>query len=158
MARMKKRHFIVLLVCIVCIAVVTAFLWYGRERPFVEVCPTAAAGNYHHATLLWDELEGEAREAVISNEEFQSAFGGVRVKRGTGSKQTPSPAFELRLQDGQVTYSLVVGGDNSISVAKVGDNMSRDRTFWRDCDGELFSRLYTCHLNNGGTAIPEDVR
>lgn len=42
--------------------------------------------------------------------------------------QMPSVAFDIRVVDNHVTYSVVVGGDNSTSVAKI-DNLNQTRTY-----------------------------
>ncbi len=42
--------------------------------------------------------------------------------------QMPSVAFDIRVVDNHVTYSVVVWGEKSISVARI-DNLNQTRTY-----------------------------
>lgn len=149
---MKKRYLVAFLICMI------ALILYSRRENKVllaDIYPAIVNGEYH-ATIVWDgqPRDGGKYEVVASNEEFRSIFAATRVTKHAKSMQMPSVAFDIRLVDNHVTYSIVVGGDNSISVAQI-ENLNQTRTYWTDCDEQIFYRLYTCYLNNGGTDIPE---
>ena len=42
--------------------------------------------------------------------------------------QMPSVAFDIRVVDNHATYSVIGGGDSSISVARI-DNLNQTRTY-----------------------------
>ena len=142
---MKKPYFfpivIILLVC-------TCFI--HQEQPLYSLLPdedmvTCAASGYY------DGMEADIA-GVIPQENIAELFQAATVKRGTSSNALPSPCFEIRAAYADETYIIVVGADNSVSVASVG-NLD-DRTFWVDPGGELFESLYSIHLENGGTEFP----
>ena len=142
---MKKPYFfpivIILLVC-------TCFI--HQEQPLYSLLPdedmvTCAASGYY------DGMEADIAGA-IPMENIEELFQAVTVKRGTSSESLSSPCFEIRAAYADETYIIVVGADNSVSVASVDSLASR--TFWVDPSGELFESLYRLHLENGGTEFP----
>ncbi len=149
---MKKRYLAAFLICIIAL-----IAYFHRENTVLlaDLYPAVANGEYH-AAIVWEGQTSDAGfyEMLAPNIEFRSILAAARVTKHPRSMQMPSVAFDIRVVDNHVTYSIVVGGDNSISVAQI-DNLNQTRTFWIDCDEQIFDRLYTCYLNNGGTAIPE---
>lgn len=138
---MKKRYLVALAVLCVVAAVFIGLYQWGKVRPLVELCPAVATGNYYHVTyqegetatdLSWDTMEEDCRRILAA----------ARVRKADKTKSEPSPAFDIRLLDNGVNYSIVVGVDNTISVARLDD--LNGRTFWRDCDKQLFPQLLNC--------------
>ena len=121
-----------------------------QERSLSSLLPdedmvTCAASGYY------DGMEADIAGA-IPMENIEELFQAVTVKRGTSSESLSSPCFEIRAAYADETYIIVVGADNSVSVASVDSLASR--TFWVDPSGELFESLYRIHLENGGTEFP----
>lgn len=144
---MRKRYAVGALIC--CAIAAGGLLWMGRQTPLGKTCPAIAGGTYH-AELRW---EGEGvGEAALSDGEFRDILGAAQVKRGKKITMEPSPCFDIRLQDGQTTYSILVGED-VVTVARL-DDLEGTRRFWTDGKGEIFAQLYARHLDNGGEALP----
>ena len=121
-----------------------------QERSLSSLLPdedmvTCAASGYYDGTEA--DIAG-----AIPMENIEELFQAATVKRGTSSNALPSPCFEIRAAYADETYIIVVGADNSVSVASVDSLASR--TFWVDPSGELFESLYRLHLENGGTEFP----
>ena len=121
-----------------------------QEQPLSSLLPeddmvTCAASGYY------DGMEADIA-GVIPQENIAELFQAATVKRGTSSESLSSPCFEIRAAYADETYIIVVGADNSVSVASVDSLASR--TFWVDPSGELFESLYRLHLENGGTEFP----
>ena len=142
---MKKPYFfpivIVLLVC-------SCFI--HQEQPLYSLLPeedmVACVTNGYYNSMETD-IAG-----AIPQENIAELFQAATVKRGTSSESLSSPCFEIRAAYADETYIIVVGADNSVSVASVDSLASR--TFWVDPSGELFESLYRIHLENGGTEFP----
>lgn len=149
--RHRKQYLVALLLCVIAL-----ILYHSRETKFLlyDICPAIATGKYS-ATLVWDgQASGEIHKVPISDEEFRSQLSTTRVSKHSKSNQMPSPAFDIRVFDGQTTYSVIVGWDNSISIAQL-DNLDKTRSFWSDCDESIFERLCSCYVNYCGTRIPK---
>ena len=121
-----------------------------QERALSSLLPdedmvTCVASGYY------DGMKADIAGA-IPQERIAELFQAATVKRGTSSNALPSPCFEIRAAYADETYIIVVGADNSVSVASVDSLASR--TFWVDPSGELFESLYRLHLENGGTEFP----
>lgn len=152
--RSKKAVTVIAVLAVLCLALGGFLLYTNRERPLMEVCPAIAVWNCSNAKITWQEGSGDgAITPALSGQEFHDIFAAAHVKKGPSYTLEPVPAFLIRLVDGTRGYILIAGQDHSISVASLDDLNSR--TFWTDTGGELFSQLYTCHLNNGGQPIPE---
>lgn len=150
----KKIFTIVTVLVILCLALGGFLLYTNRERPLMEVCPAIAVWNCSNAKITWQEGSGDDTiTPALSGQEFHDIFAAAHVKKGPSYTLEPVPAFLIRLVDGTRGYILIVGQDHSISVAPLDDLNSR--TFWTDTSGDLFYRLYTRHLTNGGRPIPE---
>ena len=155
---MEKRRLVGLLIgLIVLIAgIVTALvLWWGnREVLLVEQYPAVARGQYQ-AAIMWGLGEpSPAIESAVSNEEFQQILSAVRVKKREKTKMAPEVEFFIHFYDeeSQTSYSIELGKDHSITVARSSD-LEQSRTYWTDCEGDVFAKLYACHLQHGGAAI-----
>lgn len=140
-----------------CAAALTVFLMQGRETPLAERYPAVANGNYR-AEIMWSDME-QPIQAMVTDEEFQRILGSAQVKKQGKTAAAPDVEFFVRLQDdeNQVTYSLEIGKDRSIFVSRL-DDLDGSRTCWIDCGGDVFERLYACHVNNGGAALPAQAR
>ena len=142
---MKKPYFFpVVLILLICTGL------SPQERALSSLLPeddmvTCTASGYY------DGMEADIA-GVIPQENIAELFQATTVKRGTSSESLSSPCFEIRAAYADETYIIVVGADNSVSVASVDSLASR--TFWVDPSGELFESLYRLHLENGGTEFP----
>lgn len=147
---MKKRYLIFLAICSIILIV-----YSQRKVLLAEIYPEISNGEYH-ATISWENRSGEVSsyKVSISDEKFRSMWETIHVKKHPKLKHMPVVAFEIRLIYKDVAYSIVVGGDNTISVAQL-ENLNKTRKFWRDCDGKIFYSLYKLYLDNGGIRIPE---
>lgn len=135
---MKKRYLVALAVlCLVAAVLVGGYQW-GRVRSLVEICPAVATGDYHNVTYKEDETSSPVLWDTME-EDFRRVLAAARVRKANKTKLEPSPAFELRLNDSGVGYSIIVGGDNTIMVARLDD--LNGRTFWKDCDQQVFAQL-----------------
>lgn len=152
---MEKRKSVCL--CILAAVVLAALvISIYPERPILlaDKYPSIATGTYQ-ATMEWDgQTSDESIEAKISDEEFRTILSSASVKKHKASNQMPSVAFTIHLTDGTKGYSIVVGGDHTISVAQT-DSLQQTRTFWLDCEARVFDDLYACHVSNGGTTIAQ---
>ena len=143
---MKRKYgFLIVSVLLVCIGLIA--LWGNRERPLCSMLPdgdmrTCVSNGYY------DGMESVVVSA-IPQESIADLIDLTTVKKGTSFKTLPSPCFEIRATYDNETYIIVVGADNSISVASIGKLDSP--TFWVDTNGKLFKSLYSIHLENGGT-------
>ena len=104
--------------------------------------------------LCGTEWKVDIYEVNISDEEFSDILAVTCVTKTSPTKQLPPIAFDIRIFDNEIAYSVEIGSDNSIVVAEIG-YLSESRTFWVDCDSDVFLKLYTCYLNNGGSEILE---
>ncbi len=152
---MKKSYLVGLALCALC--AVGIFTYGNRERTMIEICPAAANGEYRNATFSWYALSGNDNEdtcpAALSGEELRETFSGARLKKGPKTDKAPDISIEMDLWDGDATYSIVVGADNTVSIAEAED-LKGSRTFWVDTDGILFDTLYRLHRENGGRNVP----
>lgn len=138
---MKKRFFVALAVlCVAAVAFVGVYQW-KKVRPLVEVCPAVATCDYYNVTYKEDEISSLLSWDTME-EDFRCILAAARVQKANKTNLEPSPAFHIRLTDNGVDYSIVVGGDNTISVARL-DNLN-GRTFWKDCDQQVFVQLSNC--------------
>ena len=143
---MKRKYvFLIVSVLLVCIGILA--LCVNRELPLAVLLPdgemVACVSNGYY-----DGMESHV-EGAIPPESIADFFALTTVKKGTPSRSLPSPCFEIRATYEHDTYIIVVGADNSVSVASVGKLDSP--TFWVDTTGTLFERLYNLHMENGGT-------
>lgn len=157
---MRKRsltRLLIGLVILLAIAAVAFTFWLqNRVILLVEKYLAISDGQYQ-AILMWAGMDPkEDIPSAVTDEEFQRVLGAVRVKKRAKSQAAPDTEFLIHLYDSknQVTYSIELGQDHSISVARL-DDLENSRTYWTDCDGNAFSTLYReCHLKNGGAALP----
>ena len=141
----KKPYFFpVVLILLICTSLNTQERALSSLLPEDDMVTCTASGYY-------DGMEADIAGA-IPQENIAELFQATTVKRGTSSQSLPSPCFEIRAAYADETYIIVVGADNSVSVAPV-DYLDA-RTFWVDPSGELFESLYRLHLENGGTEFP----
>ena len=143
---MKRKYgFLIVSVLLVCIGLIA--LWGNRERPLCSMLPdgdmrTCVSNGYY------DGMESVVVGA-IPQESIADLIDLTTVKKGTSFKTLPSPCFEIRATYDNETYIIVVGADNSVSVASIDELDSR--TFWIETSGKLFEKLYRIHIENGGT-------
>lgn len=151
--RRLVRRWIVLIVLCAGIAAVIVFWRWNREIPLAEKYPAVARGQYQ-ASIMWGPGEpSPAIESAVSNEEFQQILGSARVKKGPKTQAAPEVEFFIRLYDeSSVIYSIELGKDRSITVARL-DDLEKSRTYWTDCEGDVFEKLYACHLQHDGAAV-----
>lgn len=153
---MKKRGPAVLILCLLC--AISLILCSRMERSVLlgEEYPALAEGSYR-AAILWDGIVRDNNiELAVSDAEFREILASARVTERPKSEQAPSLEFLIHSFGGPGAYSIAVGGDRSISVAEIAD-LAGTRTFWTDRDGQVFSKIYACHLNNGGEEIPKEI-
>ena len=142
---MKKPYFFpIVIVLLICTSLIPQERALSSLLPEDDMVTCTASGYY-------DGMEADIA-GVIPQENIEELFQAATVKRGTSSNALPSPCFEIRAAYADETYIIVVGADNSVSVASVDSLASR--TFWVDPSGELFESLYRLHLENGGTEFP----
>ena len=142
---MKKPYFFpVVIVLLICTGLIPQERALSSLLPDEDMVTCVASGYY-------DGMKADIAGA-IPQERIAELFQAATVKRGTSSNALPSPCFEIRAAYADETYIIVVGADNSVSVASVDSLASR--TFWVDPSGELFESLYRLHLENGGTEFP----
>lgn len=148
---MKKQYFAVILIGFI----ILSYFLPERKYRLTEVCPFVTGGEYY-ATIVWDGMDSEEGiyEVNISDEEFSDILAVTCVTKTSPTKQLPPITFDIRIFNNKKAYCVEIGNDNSIVAAEIG-NLSKSRTFWVDCDGNVFLRLYTYYLNNGGAEIPE---
>ena len=151
--RRLVRRWIVLTVLCAGIAAAVVFWRWNREIPLAGKYPAVADGQYL-AAIMWAGEAPESIDSAVSNKEFQQILGSARVKKGARTQAAPDVEFFIRLYDheSQIAYSVEVGKDRSISVARL-DDLEQSRTYWTDCEGDVFAKLYACHLQHGGAAI-----
>lgn len=148
----KRRNVCLYILAAVVLAALVISIYQEKPILLSDKYPAITTGAYQ-ATMEWDgQSTDESIEAKISNEEFRDILSSASVKKHKASNQMPSVAFSIHLTDGTKGYSVVVGIDHTISVAQT-DSLQQSRTFWLDCEEDVFNSLYDCHLNSGGTAI-----
>lgn len=143
---MKKWFFVALAVlCVATIAFVGVYQW-EKVRSLTEVCPAVETGHYYNVTYAEDETVA-ALSWDTMEEDLNRILTTACIRKGAKTNLESSPAFHIRLTDNGVNYLLVVGSDNTISVAQI-DDLEGTRTFWRDCDKQVFAKLSTCKESN----------
>ena len=146
---MKRKYFF-LIVCVLLVCASIIALWSNREQPLCSVLPddvmiSCVTNGYY------DGMETHI-VCAIPQENIADLFDLTSVKKGTSYKSLPSSCFEIRAKYDNETYIIVVGADNSVSVASIDELDSR--TFWIDTSGKLFEKLYCIHIENGGIEFP----
>ena len=161
---MKKKTAAVLLtmVLFVTAAMATSFtVWYLR-RPLrlVSQCP-ALARHERAVAIRVTVWPTQTDTSVPMGTDFQHILRDARVTKGVKTDQGPDVGMLIHVKDylgnvndypGEVTYSIEVGQDGFVSVART-DDLEGTRTYWKDKDGDLFDKLYQCYLQNGGEEI-----
>ena len=141
----RKYFFLIVFVLLVCVSIIA--LWSKREQSLCSVLPddvmiSCVTNGYY------DGMETHI-VCAIPQENIADLFDLTTVKKGTSYKALPSPCFEIRAAYSNETCVIVVGADNSVSVASIDELDSR--TFWIETSGKLFEKLYRIHIENGGT-------
>lgn len=130
----------------VLLAVIVVFLCQMKWKKDVllsERYPILAKRSLSIQVMLWPEGAGMV---TVSDEKFQHILMEARVTKRAKTQIASDEGLLIHLFDDetQTTYSVEVGKDRSISVART-DDLRGTRTFWTDCTGDLFSRLYVCY-------------
>lgn len=126
--------------CVVVVAFIGVHLW-GKEHPLTEICPAVATSTYRVTYI--EEGKSSAVSWDTMDEDLGRILAATRVQKGAKTNLEPSPAFDIRLTDNGVGYSIIVGSDNTISVARL-DDLDGTRSFWKDCGKQIFSQLSNC--------------
>lgn len=148
---MKKKAVILLLAVVLIAAAVAAVVWtYSRTVVLGEEYPFLTRGRLNENVILaWSE-EKYNMSAVMGD--FAPILRDARVTKGIKTNQGPDVGLLLHLFDEGTSYSVEVGRDGFVSVARIGD-LEGTRTYWKDKDGGLFDKLYQCYLENGGEEL-----
>lgn len=145
---MKRRSIVgSLAVLLVGIAVLTVFLCQEKESLLSEKYPFLSDEAVAIYVVAWP---GNGNEVAVEDEEFQHILMDARVTKRAKSPIASDEGLLIHLSDPEahVTYSVEVGKDCSISVARLED-LAGSRTYWTDCNGDLFPKLYECYLKHG---------
>lgn len=148
---MKKQTAVILLLAVVLIAVaVAAVVWtYSRTVVLGEKYPFMDRETVSVQVEAWP-LKTDT--PAIAGGEFLGILRDARVTKGIKTNQGPDVGLLLHLFDEGTSYSVEVGRDGFISVART-DDLEGTRTYWKDKDGGLFDKLYQCYLENGGEEL-----
>lgn len=153
---MKKQTVVSVLVVVlaitsILISEVTAFR--NRTYRLVSQCP-ALAGYEMAVAIRVTVWPTQTDTSVAMGADFQHILRDARVTKGVKTDQGPDVGMLIHVKDypGEVTYSIEVGQDGFVSVART-DDLEGTRTYWKDRDGGLFDKLYQCYLQNGGEEI-----
>ena len=136
----RKYFFLIVLVLLVCIGIIALC----RLLPD-DVMALCVSNGY--CNIMETHVPG-----AISQENIEDLLQITTVKKGASYRGLPSPCIEIRAVYDHDIYVIVVGADNSVSVAPAS-NLDF-RTFWVDTSGKLYESLYSLHLENGGTEFP----
>lgn len=153
---MKKQTVVSILVVVLAI---TSFLISGvtafrnRTHRLVSQCP-ALAGYEKAVAIRVTVWPTQTDTSVAMDTDFQHILRDARVTKGVKTDQGPDVGMliHVKVYQGQVTYSIEVGQDGFVSVART-DDLEGTRTYWKDKDGNLFDKLYQCYLANGGEEL-----
>lgn len=148
---MKKKTAMILLAVVLIAAIAVATVVWNHFRTVVlgEKYPFMAKGTISVQVEAWP-LKTDM--PAISGEGFLNILRDARVVKGTRTRAGADEGLILHLFDEGVSYSVEVGQDGSVTVART-DDLESTRTFWKDRDGDLFDKLYDCYLKNGGMEI-----
>lgn len=158
----KKVAVLLAMVLFAAAAVVTSIVVWSLRRPLrlVNLCPSLASSELFvgvQATAWPTQTE----TSVDMGTDFQYILRDAWVTKGVKTDQGPDVGMLIHVKDylgdangypGEVTYSIEVGQDGFVSVART-DDLEGTRTYWKDKDGDLFDKLYQCYLQNGGEEI-----
>ena len=146
---MKKHYFLFALAVFACVLILS--LWSRREQPLGDLLSGEGTPEYS-ANGYYDGMEAQITGA-IPQDTVSDLLDAAAVRKGKASNEMPSPCFEITVVFTNETYRVVIGADQTVSVAPISDLDSR--TFWIDVSGELFDQLYRIHLENGGQEFPQ---
>lgn len=151
---MKKKR-LLSAIAVLCICLCFALRYINEQVSMSQVCPGLSDGSFE-GSFVWDGMSSSVSlEALISDEEFQNIFAGTILKHGREYSSLPSPALEIHLFHDGGNHSIIIGADNTVSIAKFSD-LDGTRTFWTEPTGTLFQALYALHINAGGEALPNN--
>lgn len=147
MARKKRR--ILALLILICIGLSFLLHYYNEQILLTQICPAVSNGDYR-ISLYWNQ---KSHSISGREENFREALKTASLQRGEESHSLPSLCFEVRIFHEGKTYILIIGADDTVSVAETG-NLEASRTFWTDPTGTLFDALYLVDPETGTGMIP----
>lgn len=166
---MKKQTVVSVLVVVLAItSILISEVTVFRNRTYrlVSQCP-ALAGYEMVVAIRVTVWPTQTDTSVAMGTDFQHILRDARVTKGVKTDQGPDVGMLIHVTDYlgnvndylengsdhlEVTYSIEVGQDGSVTVART-DDLEGTRTYWKDKDGDLFDKLYQCYLENGGEEI-----
>lgn len=147
MAR-KKRRILALLV-LICIGLSFLLRYYHEQVQLVQICPAVSDGDYR-ISLYWNQ---KSYSVLGREEKFREVLKTASLQRGNETNAMPNLCYEVRISQEGKTYILIIGADDTVSVAEVG-NLEATQTFWNDPTGALFDTLYPVSTKTGTGMIP----
>lgn len=142
----KKASIIIVCVFVMCCMVYIAY--YNHTTSLSSLC--AGQGEANYVVFLTEDTTKGIQEVQIDETLLEQLLEKTSVKKGRRFDIEPVPSFDVKIIYENVAFSLVIGADGSVIVARY-DDLSESRTFWQDQTKQLFSILYNNYSINSGS-------
>lgn len=125
---MKKIAVIILLAVVLTAVAVAAVVWtYSQTVVLGEKYPFMDQETVSVQVKAWS-LKTDT--PAIAGGDFLGILRDARVVKGAKTRQAPDVGLLLHLFDEGISYSVEVGRDGFVSVART-DDLESTRTYWR---------------------------